>query len=139
MRGFLFMTRRRKFTDDQYQEVVAAFENYILDTEDPFIAGFIAYDPTALEYHVRDDDFSAKAYPDLADLAQLAFKKQEAYMLKKGMNGQSTAMSIFRLKQRYHGYSDKFDQNITSNGESVQFINTLPRGRQDTDKEKTAS
>lgn len=130
---------KRKFTDEMYAEVVAAFQAYITDKEDPIIVGFISTDPTALKYHVRDDDFSAAPYPRLQDLAYLAQKKSEFYMLSKGMNGQSTAMSIFRLKQRIYGYTDRLEQNITSDGEKVQFFNSLPRGKQVEDKPKPKS
>jgi hypothetical protein len=118
---------KRKFTDEIYAEVEQAFKQYILDHEDPIIAGFIALDPIAIKYHVLDDDLDAPAYPRLAVLSRWAIKKQEYYAVTKGMNGQAAAMAIFRLKQRQFGYTDRVDQNITSNGERVVFNNTLPR------------
>lgn len=121
---------KRKFTDEVYKEVCSALYDYIVDEEDPILAGFI-FTPTALKYNVRIDDFSAKAYPKLSELAELAFRKQEAYVLRKGMNGQATGMSIFRLKQKQFGYTDRTEQNITSNGEQVQFFNSLPRPNKD--------
>lgn len=118
---------KRKFTDEMYEEIAQAFEQYVLEHDDPLMQEFMAYDPVALKYHVLEDDFSAPPYPKLSELAQVAIKRQEVYMLRKGMNGQSTAMSIFRLKQKTFGYTDRLEQNITSDGERVTFFNTLPR------------
>lgn len=129
---------KRKLTDEMYSEVVQAFQEYVLSTDDPLICEFISYNPLAIRYHVHDDDFTSPIYPKLREWALLCNKRSETYMLRKGMNGQSTAMSIFRLKQRQHGYTDRVEQNITSNGERVIFTNTLPRAAKEKSTTKTS-
>ncbi len=119
------MSRQRKYNDAAVAEIMAAFEEYIAETDDPIIARFLSYDSTALKYWMTDDDFTH--YKQFRPLVLRALKKQEAYVLSKGMNGQATAMSIFRLKQPYFGYKDRTEQDITSNGEKITFNNVIPR------------
>lgn len=119
------MPAPRKLNDERLQEVAKAFEVYIQEKDDPIIAGFLAYDLTALKYWVNDEDLERN--PILKRYKGRALKKQEAYIVGKGMNGQSTAMSIFRLKQPYFGYKDRVEQDITTNGERISFANTVPR------------
>jgi len=64
---------------------------------------------------------------DMAKLMRILLSKQRTYLLRKGMNSQNVTMSIFRLKQPYHGFRDRFEQDITSQGEPIKFINTVPR------------
>jgi hypothetical protein len=115
----------RKFTSDQVQEIAQALTQYITDTDDPVLVGFLSTSEIAIRYWVNKDDLTR--YKALRPLAERAHTKSEAYMLKKGMNGQSTAMSIFRLKQKVYGYSDRFEQDFTTKGEKFTFINDVPR------------
>src|SRR5882762_222083 len=116
---------KRKYGIEQVKELLAAFGEYIADTDDPHLAGFISGNPTALKYWLTDEDLDN--YIEFRPYVKRALKKTEAYLLTSRANGPALPMSIFRLKQPYHGYRDRFEQDITSNGEKVQFINSVPR------------
>lgn len=119
------MARPRKFDKDQVTEIKTALEKYVADTEDPTIEGFLSYDATALRLWVTKGNI--ETYKEFAKLVERAIVKERAYLLSKGMKGQGTAMSIFRLKQKAHGFSDRFEQDITSKGEKITFSNGVPR------------
>jgi hypothetical protein len=119
------MARPRKFDKEQVTEIKVAFEKYIADTEDPTVEGFLSYDPTALKLWVTK--YNMDNYKEFSKLLERAIIKERAYLLSKGMKGQGTAMSIFRLKQKTHGFSDRFEQDITSKGEKITFTNAVPR------------
>lgn len=106
-------------------KIAEALGKYIDARSDPNLPRFIVTDQTAREYEVTKEDIEAS--PKLRRLAQLAITKQEMYCLAQGMNGVGVSMSIFRLKQKQHGYADKFEQDITSNGVTLQFVNNVPR------------
>lgn len=119
------MAKEHKLKPWQRQEVKAAFVKYIEGTEDPNIAGFVSYDPVAIKYGVTRRDMYDSKYFD--PLTKRAITKQEAYLLKVGMASQNVTMAIFRLKQPYHGYRDRFEQDITTAGEKITFTNAVPR------------
>lgn len=116
---------RDKLTPAQREEVRIAYEDYIDEEEDPSAAGFVAYDPTAILYKVNKDNIYD--WPELHVLSKRALAKQEHYLLKKGIGGQGAAMAIFRLKQPNFGYRDKFEQDLTTGGEKLNFANIVPR------------
>lgn len=115
-----------KTTKAQRREIAAAYEAFVDANEDPHAASFVVTDPVARKYWVTKDN--VYDWGELALITQRALAKQESYWRDKGKNGQATAMSIFVLKQKQIGYQDRVDQNVTSNGERVTFVNTLPRG-----------
>lgn len=121
----LFKKPRKKVSYEERAEIHAAFENYITDHDDPRLSGFLANDPVALKYWVTPEDM--EDWTEMELLLRRAHIKQEDYLNQKGMNGQATAMSIFRLKQPWHGYRDRFEQDISSGGEKITFINSVPR------------
>lgn len=114
-----------KLKPRQRLEVKNAFEKYIETTEDPNIAAFVSYDPVALKHNVTKHDMYDNKHFTKLKLRALA--KQEAYLLKVGMTSQNVTMAIFRLKQPYHGYRDRVEQDVTSGGEKITFSNAVPR------------
>lgn len=114
-----------KLKPRQRAEIKAAFEKYIETTEDPNIAQFVAYNPVALKHKVTKRDMYENKHFD--KLKMWALAKQEAYLLKVGMTSQNVTMAIFRLKQPYHGYRDRVEQDITTGGEKISFTNQVPR------------
>lgn len=114
-----------KLNREQQLEAAKAFNEYIDERDDPDIPSFLSYDPVALKLWLTDGNL--RHYPIFSRLLNKAHKKTEAYLLHKGLDGRSTAMSIFRLKQPTFGYRDRFDQDITSNGEKITFVNQVPR------------
>lgn len=118
-------SRSEKLTPEQRKEVYEAFCDYIVYTDDPNVAGFVSSDDVALKHWVTQDNMYD--WPEMNELTKRAIAKSEAYLLQKGMGGQGTAMAIFRLKQPRFGYRDKFEQDLTSNGEKITFANAVPR------------
>lgn len=114
-----------KTTSEQRMEIYEAFERYIVADDFPIMAGFVSADPVAIKYLVSKQNMFD--WKEMRPLVDRAITKTENYLVRKGMNGQSAAMAIFVLKQAWHGYKDRTDQNITSDGEKVKFYNTLPR------------
>lgn len=123
-----------KIPSEQRQEVYKAFSDWIAQTDFPIMAAFVSENPVAMRYMVTK--YNMFDWREMRPLVDLAIAKTEAYLVRKGMNGQASGMSIFVLKQAWHGYTDKTEQNITSDGEKVKFFNTLPRGTKTTAKDK---
>lgn len=123
----------KKVTAPQLKEVLKAFNEYIDEIDDPLIAEFVSMNPVARKYEITQDNI--KEWPQLGKLVRILVAKQERYLVRKGMNGQSTAMSIFRLKQPQLGYRDRVEQDVTTGGEKIKFVNTVPRAGQEA-KEK---
>ena len=118
--------RVHKLTPQQRKEVYEAFEDYITHTDHPLPAEFVATDPTATKYWVTKHNL--EDWPEFRDLCDRAYAKQEMHLVRAGMtNNQQTTMSIFLLKQHWLGYRDRFDNDITSKGEKITFMNTVPR------------
>lgn len=110
-----------KLNKDERMEVLRAYQMYVQEMEDPHDAGFIAHSDVAQKYFITKQNLiDWKEFRPWRDLANA---KQEDYLL----TAKNTVMSIFRLKQPAHGYKDKTEQDITTNGERVTFHNTLPR------------
>lgn len=114
-----------KYNSDQVTEMTAAFDEYIKREEDPTIAGFLSTDDTALRLWLTYQNM--QDYKRFTPYMERAYKKQEAYILKQGQNGKGVPMAIFRLKQPWHGYTDRTEQDITSKGEKISFVNGVPR------------
>lgn len=119
------MAKEPKLKPRQRYEIKDAFEKYIAETEDPNIAAFVSYSPVALKHSVTKKDMYDNKH--FEKLKQRALAKQEAYLLKVGMTSQNVTMAIFRLKQPYHGYRDRTEQDITTAGEKITFTNAVPR------------
>lgn len=116
----------RKVTPKQMADVVQAFSDYIDNVDDPLIAEFVSMDETARKYIITQEN--VQQWPELHDLKRILLAKQERYLVRKGMNGQSAAMAIFRLKQPSIGYRDRVEQDVSIQTEPIKFFNTVPRG-----------
>lgn len=113
------MARPRKLTQEQVDEVVVAFEKYVDIYPDPTIVGFTASDKVALKYRVNKDNITDWA--EFSELRRRAIEKQEHYLLYGATRGQLNAsVSIFRLKQPQHGFSDRQEIDHTTKGEPIQ-------------------
>lgn len=110
--------RPSKLTDLQKAEVYNALQQYILETDDPTIPGFLSENEVALKYHINDSNLYD--WQEFPALIKQAVRKQEAYLLKQAGAGKyNPAIAIFRLKQPQHGYRDKVETDITSKGNEV--------------------
>lgn len=112
-----------KLTDEQKAEVYEALIGYIKITADPTMAKFVSSDEIAIQYNVTRDNLND--WPIFSTLIKQATQKQEAFLLEQGGAGKyNPTIAIFRLKQPQHGYKDRFEQDITSNGESIGMSDT---------------
>lgn len=114
------------YTPEQIQEIADDLKLHIENNEDPTIVGFTS---SYTKYSVNKDYISD--HNEFAELRKRAIEKQEAFLLKGATrNTLNPTMSIFRLKQPQHGFTDKsqVDQNINGN---VSFINDVPRPTND--------
>jgi hypothetical protein len=110
--------RPRKLTAEQQAEVLEAFRLYIERTPDPTIVGFVSWDDVPLQYWVTDDDINN--WNEFYALRKRAIRKQEAFLLEGATRNKiNPTMAIFRLKQPTHGYTDKTQQDLTTNGKDL--------------------
>jgi hypothetical protein len=110
--------RPPKLTDEQRVEVYEALEEFIRVTDDPTIPWFVSYDDVAMKYNVTRDNLND--WDEFSTLIKKAVIKQEAFILKNaGNNKYNPTIGIFRLKQPQHGYSDRTQTDLTSNGETL--------------------
>lgn len=101
--------RPPKYTEAELQEIANDLEQYIEEQEDPTIVGFIA---TYTKYPVNKAYMSE--HEEFSNLNKRAIAKQEAFLLKGATTGKlNPAVSIFRLKQPQHGYTDKTERDIS--------------------------
>lgn len=114
---------KKKFSDAEIAEIVTAYGEYIDRNEDPVIPEFTGYNLVANKYWVTKDDISH--YPQFHKLTKRLLDKQETAQLRKGPS--QPAMAIFRLKQPQFGYRDKIENDFTSDGKPIQFMNAVPR------------
>lgn len=128
--------RPPKLNKLEREEVLQAFKLYIERTPDPTVVGFCAFDPVGYKYLITRDNIND--WDEFSTLRNYAIQKQEAYLLIAAGTGKyNPTMGIFRLKQPQHGYKDRVDTDITSDGNAIQpllvsFINkkqdVLPDG-----------
>lgn len=110
--------RPPKLTVEERAEVLEAFRSYIERTPDPTVVGFCANDPIGWKYLLTRDDINN--WEEFYTLRKYAIEKQESYLLLAAGNGRYNAtMGIFRLKQPQHGYTDKTQQDLTTNGKDM--------------------
>lgn len=121
--------RPPKLTPEQRKEVYEALEAYIQRTPDSTIVGFCAWDPVPNKYDVTDDNIND--WPEFSRLRKKAVLKQEAFLLSGAItNKLNPTFAIFRLKQPVHGYKDRVDSDITSNGETLGATVTAEQAAQ---------
>lgn len=110
--------RPPKLTKAQREEVLTAFAEYIEGEKDPTIVGFCAENPTALKYWINKDNIHD--WEEFAELRKRAIGKQESYLLRGATrNSLNPTVAIFRLKQPQHGYTDKQQTDLTSDGKPI--------------------
>jgi hypothetical protein len=110
--------RPPKVTPEQKQEVLKAFELYLDREPDPTAVGFCAYDPIGKKYRITKDDING--WEEFSELRKAAISKQEAYLLYGvTQNKLNPSVSIFRLKQPQHGYTDRQNLDHTTNGNDI--------------------
>ena len=108
--------RPQMYTPEQIQEIVDDLREYIEIKDDPTIVGFTS---SYTKYSVNKDYISD--HEEFSELRKKAIEKQEAYLLDGVTKNELNAtMGIFRLKQPQHGYKDRVEQDLTSNGETLQ-------------------
>lgn len=100
------MGRPRKYSDEQIQEIITQFEDYITNTDIPIVAEFAIQIGT---YKQQLYDYEEFSY-----LIKRAISKKEAALERQALNGEiNTTMAIFSLKQL--GWRDNKDTNVTGN------------------------
>lgn len=110
--------RPPKLTSEQKQEVYESLQSYILSNDDPTIVGFVSVNDTAIQYNLNDSNLYD--WPEFSGLIKRAIKKQEAYLLDGATKNKLNAtMAIFRLKQPQHGYKDRTETDVTTNGKDI--------------------
>lgn len=113
--------RPQMYTPEQIQEIVDDLRKYIENNDDPTIVGFTS---SYNKYSVNKDYISDHA--EFSECRKKSIEKQEAYLLDGVTKGKLNApMGIFRLKQRWHGYRDKTEQEITNPDGSLNPYNSL--------------
>lgn len=113
---------RVRLSGDEIRELKAAYLEYIEGHDDPITAGFVANNPVAIKYALEKENI--EEWPCFTKLYKRALAKTEWYLAtQKG----TSPMAIFRLKQKQWNYSDRIEQNITSEGQVISFVNNVPR------------
>ena len=96
--------RPRKYNEEQVNDLIEKFTEYINNTDIPIIVDFCSKNGI-----LRDELYY---YPEFSTLIKACVEKKEAALEMKALDGSiNTTMAIFSLKQI--GWSDKRIQEIT--------------------------
>jgi hypothetical protein len=107
------MGRPRKYNDEQIQEIINSFNEYIDNIDIPIVAEF-CYQNSILRKTLYE-------YPEFSDTIKRAIDKKEAQLERKALyNEVDHTMAIFSLKQL--GWKDK--QEVQHEGNIV--VNVVP-------------
>lgn len=106
-------------TPEQIQKIVEDFKDYIEEQEDPTIVKFTSSYPAIYSEYLKRDWYINKDYisdhNEFSELRKKAIEKQEAYLVDGATkNRLNSTVSVFRLKQPQHWYSDRME-NINHN------------------------
>lgn len=112
--------------------MLAEYKEYVNDVEMPIIAEFLGDNDVAIKYGINKDNLYD--WPEFNETTERAARKMETYLIRSGLGTRNAAMNIFLLKQPNIGYKDRFEQDVTSDGEKVQFINAVTRPAKDPKK-----
>lgn len=109
--------RPQKRTPEQIQKIVEDFEQYIKENEDPTIVWFTANYPAIYSKTEDKKSYINKEYirdhKEFSQLRKKAIEKQEQYLLNWATkNKLNASVSIFRLKQPQHWYTDKTETDL---------------------------
>ena len=91
-------------------ELVKEFREYVDSNDDPITVGFCA------EYGISSSRFYdyVKDSEELSDILKRATDKQEAYLIRNAQNNKiNPIFSMFRLKQKQFGWSDKQEIEVS--------------------------
>lgn len=106
--------RPRTYNKTQIEEIKKIMEKYIAESDIPILAEF-AYKNDITRQIFYD-------YPEFSTLVKKLFDKKEAQLEKLALfNVINPAMSIFSLKQRWAGWSDKQNISIENDGQLQEF------------------
>lgn len=112
------MGRPKKYTDEEVQEIVHLFEEYIDNTLIPIIAEF-AYQNNIERHSLYD-------YEEFSTLIKRAIDKKEAQLEKLGLSNEvNQTMAIFSLKQL--GWRDRHE--VEHQGKIEHGVVLLPNQR----------
>lgn len=110
--------RPQTYTPAQIAEMVTDLALYIKTEEDPTIVGFSS---SYEKYFITRDYIND--HEEFSTLRKKAIEKQEGYLLKGAtQNKLNPTFSLFRLKQPQHGYKDRVDTDITTQGDKIAPI-----------------
>lgn len=113
--------RPQMYTPEQIQEIVDDFTLYIEEHDDPTIVGFTS----SYNKHSINKDYISD-HKEFSELRKKAIEKQEAYLLSGATtNKLNPTVSIFRLKQPQHGYTDRTQQEISNPDGTLNPYNAL--------------
>lgn len=105
--------------------MLSALIGYIEDFPMPVLADFLANTPVPLKYGITQANLYD--WPEFREHLDRMFKKQENYLVTDGLTKRNAAFNMFLLKQQWIGYKDRVEQDITTDGEKIEFTNLLPR------------
>lgn len=110
--------RPQNFTAEQIEKIREDFKKYIEEKEDPTIVWFTSSYPPIYSKTLGRETYINKDYindhDEFSELRTKAIQKQEAYLLDwVTKNRLNATMWVFRLKQPYHWYRDKVEQEIS--------------------------
>jgi len=113
--------RPQMYTPEQIQEIVHDLTLYIEEHDDPTIVGFTS----SYDKHIVNKDY-INNHEEFCELRKRAIEKQEAYLLSGATTNQlNPTVSIFRLKQPQHGYTDRTQQEISNPDGTLNPYNAL--------------
>lgn len=125
--------RPQKFTTQELSAIHDEFKQYIEQTDDPTIVGFVAAQPPIDNRYINREMISDRS--EFSALVRKCHAKQEAFLLGQYKN---PAMAIFRLKQPVFGYTDKREVESKSLNVDVQVAPELAQGFMDYLKSTTS-
>lgn len=104
--------RPQYFTPEQIQKIADDLKAYIEREEDPTIVWFTSSYPPVYSDTEQRDVYLNKDYisdhDEFSELRRKAIEKQENFLMKWATNNELNAtMSVFRLKQPQHWFTDK--------------------------------
>lgn len=114
------MGRPPKLNEDELKELYDELAQYINDNDDPIISDFLSSNDYAISHKINDSNLYD--WTDFSVLIKRLVRKQETFLLRNGGKGvYNPTLAIFRLKQPQHGYRDRYETDLTTNGESINL------------------
>lgn len=120
--------RPQHFTPEQIQKMVDDLKAYIEREIDPTIVWFTSSYPAVWSETLQRDAYINKDFisdhDEFSELRKKAIEKQESYLMKWATQNELNAtMSVFRLKQPQHWFTDRFEtDNKNSNADVTEIL-----------------